>query len=188
MSSYQARLRDCIDNHIETMMFCGHSQEFLSKQAFEKIITIESIHDFFFREQDLSAAGDTSECFMSNTIREGRKLFATCVYAGLSQEAIISLFPDGLNDARFQQIQNSPKSFGRHGTTLKDNLKRFHIAYFAPDSTQNLDSITKPIDFTENRSFVNGKGINGNIWSIRIHPDHHSSLGVRNLSPVVDNT
>ena len=52
----------------------------------------------------------------------------------------------------------------------------FHTAYFDLETDQDLNNLTKPINYDE--SHVIGKGAFGAVYDIQIHPDQRSFSSV----------
>ncbi|KAH7359965.1 kinase-like domain-containing protein [Pyrenochaeta sp. MPI-SDFR-AT-0127] len=174
-----------MEENMVILNFRGEDQEFLPRSAFEQVTTKDVIrlaalepHDFLWTDQAL-------ENFVDRVYEQGRIMFATCFYAqGLTMNILKGLLDQGLTDADIPLPRNACANtkLKRYVSAFRDNQKRFYVADFQKNSYQDLDGITKPINFEEKPSNLLGRGAFGEVWSIKLHSEHHSLLSRPNQS------
>ncbi|KAJ8110297.1 hypothetical protein OPT61_g6826 [Boeremia exigua] len=173
---------DEVFNHIQTNMeqttFRGERQRFLKQSAFEEITTEETIR-FVAKNDDIFWANNEQlDKFVDQVVCRGKRLFATCIQGGVSMNCLRLLLDRGSTDADMPLTKDDCP-----GTTFKrsfvscfvPNQAFFTTAYFHMDQFQDMEGLTKPIDYDENRLI--GKGAFGSVYKIQIHDEHRSFGG-----------
>lgn len=169
--------------HMVKYKFRGETLQFLPRLDLEKVTTKDVIRLVCEKDKELYLDDELREQFIDQVYKNGRILFATCLYGDLPMNYLKGLLDDNLTDGNFPLNDGhcSNMKLERNFDRILDNQRRFFIAYFDLDSMQSLDDITKPINFDEDPQFLLGNGAFGDVWEIEIHHQHRSFLCVRNF-------
>ncbi|KAL6707156.1 hypothetical protein ACN47E_004703 [Coniothyrium glycines] len=175
-------IRDFVEERTETMHFRGEEQNFLPKVDFETITTLAVIRLAVFDDSKLAMVKneESREKFAKVVHEKARVLFTMCVVGLQSSFPMLvlnGLMNEGLTDASLPLNRNSlasctNKELTKEFKQIYDKQKLFRTAYFALNSYQNLDGVTKPVKLEEGLSNILGKGAFGEVFRIEIHPQH----------------
>jgi hypothetical protein len=171
-----------MDRHMAKTIFRGEEQEFLPTPHFDAVTTKTVIRALVSKDDELYL-GEDEESFIRQVLAEGRKIFATCIYADLSLSCVKALFDFGLNDTKFpftEEACPAHKNKRKFRLNFLENQKRFNPAYLRLNSTQRWSNLTaKPLKLDEGKHSLLGQGAFGNVYKVWIHPDQRSFSSVR---------
>ena len=180
-----SQVLDYMDNNMQEVHFKGVSQRFLPRSHLDIVTTKDVMHVVIKEAKGFYLGQQTREDLVEKLHRNGRKMFATCVYGTLSLTSLVALLEDGLSDERFPfKPEDCPGQCSKREfrQLFLENQKFFHTAYFGKSSEQNLDGgITIPIDHDEGDKALLGEGAFGRVFEIGIHEDQRSFSSVRQL-------
>lgn len=172
-----------MDAHMKTTIFRGEEQIFLPTPNFN-VVTAEAVIRALVLKDDDLYLGEEEESFVRKVLAEGRKMFATCIYADLSLTCVKALFDFGLNDQKFPfKEEDCPahKNKRKFRLNFLENQKRFNPAYLRLNSTERWNNLTaKPLQLDEGKPSLLGQGAFGDVYKVWIHPDQRSFSSVRN--------
>lgn len=171
---------DYMDKHMATTKFRNAKQTFLPKANFNAVTTEDVIRLLVSRDKELHLSQQAQDEFVKRVVREGRKMFATCIFSEMSLTCVQALFEDGLSDDKFP-FEESDCPGLVHKRTFRNSFlvhqSRFNTVYFDLNSEHEWDDlITKPIDFDE--SLLLGEGAFGHVYEIHIHGGQRSFSSV----------
>jgi hypothetical protein len=172
-----------INTKLVEMDFRGEPQSFLPAPDFDVITAEDVVRAVIWKDQESYLGEQERENLVRRILKEGRKMFATCVYGGLPMTCLEGLFQDGLSDGKFPfKIENCPgqKNNQRFRSSFINNQKTFNVAFFRLSVEQTLDrNISKPISYDESDEALLGEGAFGQVYEISIHPSQRSFSSVR---------
>ncbi|KAF9693554.1 hypothetical protein EKO04_008240 [Ascochyta lentis] len=172
------QVSDYMDEHMTETVFRGEKQVFLPKPDFDIVSSESVIRSLVSNDEELYLGQLEKEELVQRIYREGRKMFATCVFGDLPLTCLKALFEDGLSDAKFPFDEDDcPGQISKRKfrASFIRNQKLFSPAYLEMDSEQNWDGrVTKPIEYDESKSELLGQGAFGDVYRIRIHCSQRS--------------
>ncbi|KZM23618.1 uncharacterized protein EKO05_0007461 [Ascochyta rabiei] len=173
-----AEVLDYMDEHMATTEFRGETQKFLPNPNFDIVTSERVIRNLVSKDRQLYIGELENEEFVHRVRREGRKMFATCIFGEFPLTCLKALFEDGLSDAKFPfEEKDCPGQIKKRkfcGSFI-GNQKLFNPAYLHTNSEQKWDGrVTKPIEYSESKSALLGQGAFGDVYEIRIHPSQRS--------------
>lgn len=176
------QVMDYMDTHMEKTVFRGEEQNFLPTPHLDLVTTEAVIRTLVSNDDDLYL-GEDEERFVRQVLAEGRKMFATCIYADLPLSCVKALFDFGLNDTKFPfKEEDCPahKNKRKFRLNFLENQKRFNPAYLRLNSAQKWNNLTaKPLQLDEGKHSLLGQGAFGDVFKVWIHPAQRSFSSVR---------
>lgn len=177
-----AQVLEYMEKHLAKTTFRGEDQKFLPAPEFDKITSESVIRRLVQNGDNLYLGPGEEDDFVRKTYREGRKMFATCIFGELPLSCLKALFESGLSDANFPfEERDCPGQVNKRQFRKEflGNQKLFNPAYFQMNSEQKWDGrVTKPVDYDEGKAALLGQGAFGDVYRIHIHPSQRSFSSV----------
>lgn len=176
------QVADYMDENMAEMMFRGEEQRFLPKPFFDIVTSERVVRRLILADDGLNLREREAKGFAEQVLRDGLKIYATCVFSETSLSCVRDLLAIGLTDKKFPFTEKDcPKQYQsrsfRNGF-IRDQ-KLFNPAFIVPNSELDWDKcIAKPINFLEDEKFLLGSGTFGNVYEIKLHSSQHSLSSV----------
>jgi hypothetical protein len=167
---------------METIVFRGEHQVFLPSSILLRVATKDVILDYISQGINLFLDHSKRDAFVEKVIRQAPKMFAICVYGGLSVSDFKTLVESKLTDEKLPLNESHcpgtcPKL--RFSQGFIEHQKKFNTVFFELSSYHSLDhNYSKPIKFNEDPLYRIGKGAFGEVWSIELRPEHRAFSSV----------
>ncbi|KAF2635940.1 hypothetical protein P280DRAFT_522706 [Massarina eburnea CBS 473.64] len=170
---------DYMEDNMFTCKFRGTPHEFLPRSHLETVTGKSTIERVVKGDDLIMLNSRELSVFVEQVHLHGRRLFAICVYCDISMGALKVMVDNGLTDTRLPLGNDDFGSLDRHRGIVKvftANQKHFNTAFFLENRIQELDDRISyrsiPIDFEECPANFKGRGAFGEVWKVKIHPDH----------------
>ena len=167
-------LEEYMDDHMASSNFCGYSQQYLPRPAFETVTRQAVIRFVLDSDKDLFLSEDERRDLSYRIYNECQKLFATCLYSEAPLTLLKELMDRRLSDAQFPlDAKNQPQwSHRRLWRRFIRNQRNFHTVYFELGSYQILDNrCVIPINCDDPHHL--GGGSFDEVYEVQINPDQH---------------
>jgi hypothetical protein len=166
-----------IDDNWKKYNFKENPQQFLPRKALDEATTIPIIEEFV-RRGDLGLSPSEAVSFAHRVNSGAPKLFILCIYCDLGMKFLKGLIDKQLTDDNLPLSANDcpiPKQQRHFNSAFLTNQKCFKVATFNMNSDQALNNTcTIPIEHTDNRKSLLGKGAFGEVYKIKIDKDYYS--------------
>lgn len=170
-----------IDRHMVTYKFRNHPQKFLPRSAVNAITELAVIRHIV-QQDKVVLSNQEQEELVNRIYKQGRKLFAICMYCDKPIKYVMAMLENGLTDADLPLEKHEFGSLSEKGAFVRIFMaaqKHFNTVYLEEDQFQELvddvaDSFSIPINFEDTTANFKGEGAFGAVYQVKIHPEQRT--------------